>query len=432
MSKSKRLDVLTRPSVTSERLDAVWDRIALRRSGLRRGHRLRWTALGGSFALAAAILGFFMYPAHWSNAGSKSQGLTVAGEASPVLPLRLSAGVVALSDGSHLELNSSADLAVGTQDATHAPFTVEHGGVWFDVKPGGPRIWTVAACDLQVTVHGTRFYVERDAGQCRVVVERGHVSVSAPRLPKTLELRAGQAMALPDMHVASIASVTSGAQPAAAPVLNSSTNTASDATPTTPEPATPELSSSSGAGMPSAVSIPRFVNSAPNAVRILAAPPMPTSPPAWELTAKAGEFAAAYGALGPNGVQVETSRHESLEELLLLADTARLSGHPLEALAPLEKIAAHYPQEPSTRLAEFTLGRLQLDAAGNAAAAYAAFDRCLEGGLPNALREDALARRAEAAAKLGDAPKLAAAREAYLTEYPTGRYSGVVRAWQVH
>ena len=108
---------------------------------------------------------------------------------------------------------------------------------------------------------------------------------------------------------------------------------------------------------------------------------------------------------------------------------ARLSGHPAEAVAPLERILGELSSDPQAPLAAFTLGRIELDALSHPAEARAAFERALALGVPAGLREDARARLVEACARAGETAAAASAASAYAREYPGGRHARAIEAW---
>ena len=132
--------------------------------------------------------------------------------------------------------------------------------------------------------------------------------------------------------------------------------------------------------------------------------------------------------LGADGVRREAARLGA-RDLLALADVARLSGHPAEAVRPLERVLAELSDDPQASLAAFALGRLELDALGRPGRAARAFAQALELGLPASLREDAAARLVEAHAKAGDGSAAEAAARAYARAFPAGRYAAAIRGW---
>ena len=76
-----------------------------------------------------------------------------------------------------------------------------------------------------------------------------------------------------------------------------------------------------------------------------------------------------------------------IADLFALADVARLSGHPAEAVAPLQRIVDGFAADRQAPLAAFALGRLQLDDLDQPRAAAASFSRALELGAPQSLRD---------------------------------------------
>ncbi len=114
------------------------------------------------------------------------------------------------------------------------------------------------------------------------------------------------------------------------------------------------------------------------------------------------------------------SKRLGVDDLLALADVARLSGHPAEAVMPLDRILSEFANDAQAPLAAFALGRLEMDSLGHAQAAASAFRKALMLGIPRGLREDVRARLVEAYARSGDARAAQRAADAYLDEIPEG------------
>jgi transmembrane sensor len=148
----------------------------------------------------------------------------------------------------------------------------------------------------------------------------------------------------------------------------------------------------------------------------------------WRELAQKGGFKDAYQELSPIGI-ARAAQTASVDDLLLLADVARLSGHSSEAVGPLTRVAQEHGGDPRASMAAFTLGRLQLDSLGRAAGAAQAFSRAIALGLPLGLREDAYARVVEARARAGDRAGARAAAAEYEARYPGGSRLAEVRAW---
>ena len=138
--------------------------------------------------------------------------------------------------------------------------------------------------------------------------------------------------------------------------------------------------------------------------------------PTWKILAERGQYREAYDSLR---AESQTPVRDEIHELLLAADTARLSGHPTEAVPYLRRVLTRYGDDSRSHLAAFTLGRVLLDELGQPAEAAAAFERALAPHAP--LAEDALARAVEAWARAGRAPRAHALALEYQRRYPQGR-----------
>jgi len=151
-------------------------------------------------------------------------------------------------------------------------------------------------------------------------------------------------------------------------------------------------------------------------------------PAPWKALAAQGKNPEAYAALGPGGV-AEAARTASVDELLTLADVARLSGHPTEAVDPLTRVVHDHPTDGRASLAAFTLGRVDLDALSDFAGAARALEQAIALGLPGGLEEDAYARLVEAKSKAGDAAGASAAYERARGRFPNGSRDADMRRW---
>lgn len=107
----------------------------------------------------------------------------------------------------------------------------------------------------------------------------------------------------------------------------------------------------------------------------------------------------------------ETPGAREPQRLLALADGARLSGHPADAVPPLERLIKEHPERPEAALAAVTLGRIFLDQLGRPRDAARAFERALALGAPQGLRGDVQARLVEAYERAGDAVAAEHARQ---------------------
>lgn len=134
--------------------------------------------------------------------------------------------------------------------------------------------------------------------------------------------------------------------------------------------------------------------------------------------ARGGEFKAAYQVMSQNPTVVGSGA----EDLMLAADSARLSNHPEEAVRYLKRVTGEHAADSRAPLAAFTLGRLllsQLGRPGEAAEAFALSRRLRPAG---GLSEDALAREAEARGSAGSTSRARALAREYVGRYPQGKH----------
>jgi transmembrane sensor len=154
----------------------------------------------------------------------------------------------------------------------------------------------------------------------------------------------------------------------------------------------------------------------PGTPQVFPVAPLPQAAPAWQVLAERGQYREAYASLRSERA---TPVRDETHELLLAADTARLSGHSGEAVPYLRRILIQHSDDPRAHLVAFTLGRVLLDELGRPAEAAEAFARARVRRTP--LAEDALAREIEARARAGDARRAHALAIEYQRNYPQGR-----------
>jgi transmembrane sensor len=138
----------------------------------------------------------------------------------------------------------------------------------------------------------------------------------------------------------------------------------------------------------------------------------------WRALAEEGEYERAYdeiGRVGPGAVR------DDVDELLLAADAARLSGHPREALPYLARAERLAGSDSRGASAAFTTGRI-LARLGRAAEAASAFERVLEGEPSGSLAESAIVRAVEAHESAGNRARAAILARRYVASFPDGRW----------
>jgi transmembrane sensor len=273
---------------------------------------------------------------------------------------------LALSDGSTIELVAGARLEPIESSASSFVAVLERGDARFEVTPGGPRRWQIECGLATVEVVGTKFSCARGPHRLHVGVERGVVLVRGERIVNHVRrLAAGESMDILDENAATeAASEKTAAGEAASPAAAVAEGAA---------PAGPAVGARSGGG--------------------------PAAGPTWRELARSGHHREAFATLGTQGIRREVKRL-GIADLFALADVARLSGHPTEAVAPLQRIIDGFAADRQAPLAAFALGRLQLDDLNQPRAAATSFSRALELGAPQSLRDAVRARLAEAQARI--------------------------------
>lgn len=98
--------------------------------------------------------------------------------------------VVALADGSTIELNTDSQVRVRLSRARRA-ISLDRGQALFAVAHDTARPFIVTAGDTAVRAVGTRFEVYRSGKAVRVILAEGQVSVSRANSPAPTMMRAG-------------------------------------------------------------------------------------------------------------------------------------------------------------------------------------------------------------------------------------------------
>jgi transmembrane sensor len=363
-------------------LARIWSGIEARGPGRRR-RRAPTAIVLSAVAAMGAIAGIWLHGPHDAGPLRLADGGALASIEAPA-----GGAVVSLSDGSRITLGPAARLQPLESSGTSFVATLSSGSAAFSVKPGGPRRWRVACGLATVEVVGTEFSCAREPGRLRVAVRHGAVLVLGERVPDRVQrLDAGQALDLTDA-------------PAPAPAATPAESEA----PTGAAPAVEEAA-------------------APAPSPAVASP----GGPSWRELARRGRHSEAFAVLGRAGVRRETGRLGPAD-LFALADVARLSGHPADAEAPLQRILDEFARDPQAPLAAFTLARLELDALDRPKQAASALSRARALGIPRGLREDVRARLVEAHVRAGDRAAAREAADAYAREFPDGRYRQTIAA----
>ncbi|AKF09398.1 FecR family protein [Sandaracinus amylolyticus] len=386
MSLPERIgDVLERAD-DEPRVRAAWEgtraRVAAREGRPRRAP----IVAAGIAVAAAAVLALVVVP----------RAATPVAEERPDAPgpLRLDDGALpiateaiaspralVLSDRSRIELAPGARVVPRANDGAQLGLALERGRARFEVTPGGPRAWTIDCGPVQVRVVGTAFVIDRSDARIRVDVERGRVRVEGDVVPdgaRVLDAGASIEVAL------------------ARPI----------------EPTPPPIATE-----------PEIV-AAPPRVRA----PIARAPSrAWRAMAERGAHRDAYDALAAEGGVAATASRAAPDDLMLLADVARLSGHPEDAVPPLERLIGAHPDAAEAPLAAITLARIELSLERPARGARA-YERAIELGVPRVFDAEVRAGLALARARAGDVEGAASAARECLARHPSPPHADALRA----
>ncbi len=370
-------DLARKVERAAHNVEVAWDPARQRRVESRiesaittsRWPRTAGFALGGIAAMTAVALTF------WARGASPV--VTPMASHIPAAPHRAASDAQQtsrLDDGSQVQALAPETRWVLERAARgHTAVRLERGTARFDVTPSDDRVFAVLAGPAELRVRGTVFRVAMGSEAVTVAVEHGHVEVRV--FDRTHTLSTGDEESFPL---------------------------------TPPVPMIP-------ADTPPAADEGRDGDG--HAARGRAAP-------RWDVLARDGDYEQAYARLTQQGNRAVS---DSPGELLLAADTARLSGHAARAVGYLERFLERYPTDPRAALAAFTLGRVHLQELGEPSKAAAAFALVRRLAPAGELAEDALAREVESWSRAGRAREALSLAEEYVRKYPAGRRLHMVR-----
>jgi transmembrane sensor len=171
--------------------------------------------------------------------------------------------------------------------------------------------------------------------------------------------------------------------------------------------------------------------SAASAPKDAPARPAHAAPPRaeWRELSTRGDYAGAYRLLGSEGLGAESTESRRVDDLMALADVARLSGHPADATGALARVVREFAKDPRASLAAFTLGKIHLADAAGAGLAARDFGDALRLGLPSSLVEDAYANRVAALRRTGDEGAARATAIEYADRFPASERARALRTW---
>ncbi len=359
-------------------------------------HRRRWShvlvaALVAGFAFILIIVAALLLPPTLDGPTSGEPIRLLEGGALTTLAVDEAAHAprqIRLDDGSTIDLAPGTVLGLVTNDGHLVVLRLERGRATFEVDSSTGRTWAIDAGLATVEVVGTVFTVSRTAEEVSVSVARGRVRV------------VGDVVEGGEHFLAMGDSVE----------LRESSPPSEELVVLSPEALTQHAEESRPADEDTT--------------------DLPVQPQQdWRRSVRQGDWSDAYDALGTDGLRREARQADTVAELLLLADVARRSGHPSEAVAPLERAIEDYPADRRAAVAAFTLGLLESERLNRPQRAIRAFRRCVDLGPPGALREDAWGRLAEAHGRAGQYGAARQAAREYLRRFPEGSRAERFRRW---
>jgi transmembrane sensor len=294
-----------------------------------------------------------------------------------------SSNAIHLGDGSEITLDpATAEIRVVEESASRIVVDLVRGTSRYAVVPNADRAFEVHAGSVTVTVVGTEFIVERRGETTWVEVSRGKVRVTWGE--ERAFLVAGESGTFP------------------------------------------RANAPSAAGSTSEIALPNAADDAHAAGDEIDAPAArgPQVKQVYRSRVARKDYRGAYVVLSRNPILAG----DSVEDLLVAADVARLSDHPSEAVPYLQRVIREHPRDERAPLAGFTLGRT-LGGLGRTEEAMNMFGRVRSAWPKSPLAEDALLRQAEAASQLGDFGAARRLAEQYDRDYPNGRRRSEVRRY---
>jgi len=323
-----------------------------------------------------------------------------------------------LPDGTVFTFEPTARGRVEVEPGVAVRTTLERGEMSASVRKGQPNTWRFWAGPFQVQVIGTEFTIRWDAaeGRFELDVREGEVRVTGgPLVGAGMAVTGGQQLR---------ANVDDGAVELG-PLPDPSASGALQ-----PEPVEADAPAPSAVvvvvpterpGPDHPQSPPAHVAAPTEPARVVAQPE--PARPTWKEAAEAGRHTEALGLARAAGIDRLIERLPP-NDLLLLADCARLGGDAAAARMTLTGLRRRFPKADPAAAAAFRLGRLS----GSPAEQVRWYRTYLSESPSGALASEANGRLVQALHRSGDAP--AAQREArlYLERYPSGAYVAFARS----
>jgi TolA-binding protein len=315
---------------------------------------------------------------------------------------------VQFSEGSSIVVAASGRVRVLAVEPVGAQVLVESGTADVAITHRATRktSWRFEAGPFHVQVSGTRFRVGWSPKDQTFALDlrEGTVVVSGACLEGQRTVGVGESLRL-----SCAPAPAASASPAAAPAVRAA---AAAVLAAAPEP-----------GAPPAEAPPAPAERPP----VPAAPKTTMTHLDWRDLVRAGHYAEGLRAAERAGFD-HACQTATENELVALADAARLSGRSARAMAALGTLRRRFPSTDGASTAAFALGRISFEQGQDYDSAVRWFSTYVSERPSGALIGDAVGRLMEARERAGDRSGARADAERYLRRFPEGPYARVARA----
>ncbi len=394
-------------------LSELRERVAAVRSRRRAWRRFSLAGAAAALLLAGGGWGLSVFRNGWPTPR-------------PVAVDRIEGG--ALLDGGYLSASGHAGIGVffnegstfvlapGTRGRLRevfkdgARFSIEDGGVSFQITPNAAGRWSVEAGPFLVTVKGTVFKVSWDpvSERFELILRRGRVVVSGPVAGGGVPLRAGQHLVIVLPKAETLITEERSEEP--------------------PEDEAARRTTPSDAPAPAAAPNAKHLSERPSLASLPAAPTLRDSAGRrWGELLAAGRWDRILADVDRDGIDA-TLGSASSEDLLALADAARYRRRVDLARAALLAQRRRFPGSARALDALFLLGRVEELSPDGAARAIALYDEYLARAPRGGYAAAALGRKMILTNDLGGPGKARPIADEYLRRFPGGSYAGSARA----
>ncbi len=315
---------------------------------------------------------------------------------------------LAFSDGTAVALGAHTQARVVNLSSRGAEVVLEAGSANVDVVPHSGARWLVRAGPFVVNVKGTRFDVVwgHASDSLDLSLHEGEVAISGCGFLRNQVVVAGQRIRAScrerKMHLGAAAT---------SEVLGEPTDEPADA------PGAPSGDVDAGEGSRSlAVEASRRVIASQSSAAEVGA--------AWIEFSRSGRHREAYEAA--HGLGLYEGAPVAASELMLLATSARLSGHAAEARDAYQRVRTRFGGTSDAAVAAFELGRLA-SRVGQRAAAARWFELYLSEQRSGPWEAPALGRLMECYVSLGNTAGAERRAHEYLERFPNGPHSDAAR-----